>query len=585
MQSQQDYVFVTTGRALARAIKPFFASPVLAIDTETTGLNPYRDKLVLVQIAAPNTKTIIINLATLTLKQLKPLIRLLAGTALKIFHHGKFDWQFLFLNGLKPKGPYFDTQLANQVLKAGLKKNHSLQALAQTYLKVTLDKTEQKSQWGKPLTSSQLQYAATDASILLFLKPILERKLAIAKLTAIAVLEFALMPVVAKMELNGMLLDTSKMETLRASLEARRQQLQKEIQQTLKPKKSRQLSLFPELTEVINPRSPEQVLDALVALGIPVTSTNKNVLIPLQSEYPIIKTLLQYRKCSTLISTFVEALPTHIAEDGRIHPSYRQCGARSGRFSCRKPNLQNIPRDKSIRSCFVARPGHTIIRADYSQIELRIVAFLSDDRRMRQAYLKGEDLHTLTASLITGKELATVTPEDRQMAKAINFGLIYGMGASKLKIYAETEYGVVLTLKQARLFRRRFFQAYSGLRKWHQKIKTNIYDLALKEIRTLLGRRRRWSTNPGLSELFNHPVQGTSADLLKIALCDLDPAIDGTGALLIGTVHDEVILECPLPQVERVSQILEECMLAPAQAALKPIPVKVDIEIGDSWAA
>jgi len=587
MHSQQKYIFVRTGQALAKAIKPFFASLILGIDSETTGLNPYRDKLVLVQIAAPNLKPLIIDILALTPKQLEPLQRLLAGKALKIFHNGKFDYQFLYKSGLKLSRPFFDTQLAHQVLKAGLKKSHSLQALVRKYLGVILDKTEQTGRWDRPLTSKQRQYAATDASVLLELQPILERLLEAAKLTAIALVEFALMPVVAKMELNGMLLDTSKMETLRASLEAQKQQLQQEIQQTLKPKKSQhqQLSLFPEITDVINPRSPEQVLNALVELGVPISSTNKNVLIPLQSEYPIIKTLLEYRKCSTLISTFVEPLPSHIEFDGRIHPSYRQCGARSGRFSCRNPNLQNIPRDKSIRSCFVARPGYAIIRADYSQIELRIVAFLCRDRRMRQAYLNGEDLHTLTASLITGKALATITPEDRQMAKAINFGLIYGMGAGKLKIYAETEYGVLMTLKQAKLFRRRFFQAYPGLRKWHQKIKTTIYDLALKEIKTIHGRRRRWSTNPRLSELFNHPVQGTSADLLKIALCDLDIAIDGTGALLISTVHDEIILECPLPQVERVSQILEKCMLAPAEAALHPIPVKVEIKVGNSWAA
>jgi DNA polymerase-1 len=202
---------------------------------------------------------------------------------------------------------------------------------------------------------------------------------------------------------------------------------------------------------------------------------------------------------------------------------------------------------------------------------------------MRQAYLNGEDLHTLTASLITGKPIEAIASEDRRMAKAINFGLIYGMGPSKLKVYAETEYGVTMTLKQATLFRRRFFTAYSDLKEWHSEIKSTVYATNKREIRTLAGRRRRWSTNPPLSELYNHPVQGSCADFLKVALGKLHAALDGTDAELIGTVHDEIILECPSERVDLVSRILQECMLSPAATALQPIPVEVEIKVGNSW--
>ncbi len=582
--TSSKYVLVTNGRELKKAISPLKGSDILGIDVETSGLDPHTDNIRLVQIAAPNLPVVIIDISLFDPKELKPLLLLLEGKALKVFHNAKFDLSFLQVSDLKPSGPFFDTQIASQLISAGLKKSHSLKAVAQRYLGVELDKSEQKSQFiNHQLTESQLTYAATDAAILLELYPILSHKLKVAKLTTVASFEAAALPAVAQMELNGMLLDTKRMSAILTELEAKKQEYLKTLQAVLKPT-VKQLSLFPEITDVVNLESPAQVLSALKNIGIALASTSRAALIPLQSKHPIIKTLLEYRKCSKLICTFVEGLPTHINPvTGRIHPSYLQCGARSGRFSCRNPNLQNIPRDKNIRSCFIASPGYAIIRADYSQIELRIAAFLSGDRRMKQAYLNGEDLHSLTASLIIGKPLDAIAKEDRQLAKPINFGLVYGMGATKLKIYAEIEFGVIITLKQARLFSQRFFQAYPGLKRWHQKIKNTIHATYKREIRTIAGRRRRWQTNPSLSELYNHPVQGSSADFLKIALGHLHLALTNTGALLIGTVHDEILLECPLEQVERTQDILRQCMLEPAQIALHPIPVEVEIKVGNSW--
>ncbi|MGV0029093.1 DNA polymerase [Phormidesmis priestleyi] len=282
-------------------------------------------------------------------------------------------------------------------------------------------------------------------------------------------------------------------------------------------------------------------------------------------------------------ATFADSLPKHIHPvTGRIHPTYYQLGARSGRFSCRNPPLQTIPRDAAARTCFVAAPGCQIVQADYSQIELRIVARLSGDAQMQRAYRRSEDLHRLTAALVTGKAIDAVSEEDRRLAKAINFGLIYGMGAAKLQSYAETKYGVTLSLEEAKAFRKRFFEAYVGVAEWHETIKRS-YIRGIKESRTLAGRRRRWTDKPRLAELLNHPVQGLNADITKLALVKLvNPLVD-TGAKLICTVHDEILLECPDAEVRRVRTLLHQCMIAAARKFLHPIPVVVNVKVSASW--
>jgi DNA polymerase I len=207
---------------------------------------------------------------------------------------------------------------------------------------------------------------------------------------------------------------------------------------------------------------------------------------------------------------------------------------------------------------------------------------LSGDARMQRAYRRSEDLHRLTAALVTGKAIADVSEEDRRLAKAINFGLIYGMGAAKLQSYAETKYGVTLSLEEAKAFRKRFFEVYTGVAEWHETIKRS-YIRGTKESRTLAGRRRRWADKPRLAELLNHPVQGLNADITKLALVKLNNVLAETGAKLICTVHDEILLECPIAEVEHVSYLLHRCMIAAARKFLRPIPVVVDIKVSASW--
>jgi len=576
------YRLITSTKELEIALRSLEQSPILGLDCETTGLDPHIHTIRLIQIAAPSQPVILIDLPQIAPCDRHPLQQILSSPAIKITHNGKFDWQFLAQAGLQPAPPFFDTQLAYQVLTAGLKTSLSLQTLAQKLLNIALDKTQQVSDWSQPLTSKQLQYAAVDAAILLELYPILVKKLERSHLLKIAQLEFHCMPAVAQMELNGMLLDLFRWQTLGAKLECDRDTALHQLSQ-LRIAGNAQMSLLPEMTDTINPNSHQQVLAALQSAGIPVNSTNQKELVPLAKQYPVIRALLDYRHLSKITATFADSLPKHIHPvTGRIHPTYYQLGARSGRFSCRNPPLQTIPRDAAARTCFVAAPGCQIIRADYSQIELRIVARLSGDARMQRAYRKGEDLHRLTASLVTGKAIADVSEEDRRLAKAINFGLIYGMGAAKLQSYAETKYGVTLSLEQAKAFRKCFFEAYAGVAEWHETIKRS-YIRGTKESRTFAGRRRRWADKPRLAELLNHPVQGLNADITKLALVKLNKVLAGTGAKLICTVHDEILLECPVAEAKHISDLLRCCMVAAARKFLHPIPVVVDVKVSTSW--
>lgn len=581
-----QYKLVSDGLNLQKALSPLYIAKAYGLDCETTGLDPHTAKLRLIQIAIPNQPVIIVDLAAIPASQLQPLKKLLTGGATKILHNGKFDLSFLIIAGFVPSGPYFDTYLASRVLSAGLKKSHDLSALAERFLDIKLDKTEQLSDFSRELSESQLEYAARDAAVLLPLRSALQVALKRTKLLPTARLEFKTLPAIAQMELNGMqLCNESKLAAVKFNLEAKKQACLNQLKVLKVP--SKQLSLLPDITDCANPNSPSQVKEALAALGITINSTSKADLIPI-SDNPLIRTLLDYRQLSKIISTFVESLPKHVnPTTGRIHPNYQQCGARSGRFSCRQPNLQNVPRDQAIRSCIVAAPGYKLVRADYSQIELRIVAYLSGDRRMIRAYKRGEDLHALTAALIISKPVEAVTPDERRLAKEINFGLIYGMGATKLKLTCETRIRPgVITLKEARLFRKRFFQGYSGVAQWQSLIQQTVYSSKIKEIRTIGGRRRRWANKPRLSELLNHPVQGSSADITKlaIAMLEVNKALKRTGALLVCMVHDEIVLECLEQTAEVAGQILKQVMVKAAKTYLKNFPVDVEVKISDTWA-
>jgi DNA polymerase I-like protein with 3'-5' exonuclease and polymerase domains len=265
----------------------------------------------------------------------------------------------------------------------------------------------------------------------------------------------------------------------------------------------------------------------------------------------------------------------------RIHSSYRQIGAGSGRFSCGNPNVQQIPRGKEFRECFIPEKGNKFIIADYSQIELRVAAEIAQDKTMIEAYRNGQDLHALTAALVANKKLEEVTKAERQSAKAINFGLIYAMGAKGLQGYAKTVYGVDMKLEEAELFRDRFFKAYNGIANWHARMKKAIN---IKESRTLSGRRCVYEGEVAITALLNTPVQGTAADIAKKAMGMLVPIAKSLNGHIIATVHDEILLEVPEARAEEAAIKLKETMERAGAYYLKLIPVIAETTIADSWA-
>jgi DNA polymerase I len=291
---------------------------------------------------------------------------------------------------------------------------------------------------------------------------------------------------------------------------------------------------------------------------------------------------LEYRRVTKAIQSFLSPIPQYIsAATGRLHPSYYQLGAYSGRFSCGNPNIQQIPRGKEFRDCFIPGNGCKLIIADYSQIELRVAAEIAQDNTMLEAYMQNMDLHALTASLIANKPIENISKQERQAAKAVNFGLIYAMGARGLQGYAKSVYGVDLSLKEAELFKSRFFNAYKGIAKWHDRMKRAS---GMRESRTLSGRRILFSEQPGITALLNMPVQGTAADIVKRALGMLVPVTYRLGGSIVATVHDEILLEVPESAAEEASHELKRIMEAAGAYYLKKVPVVAETLIADSWA-
>lgn len=345
-----------------------------------------------------------------------------------------------------------------------------------------------------------------------------------------------------------------------------------------------QKSLLNPTSFVVDLESPKQLLAALQEMGIPIKNTRKETLIPLQEQYPVLSKLLEYRRATKALSTYAEGYETLInPHTHRLHPHLNQCGAVTGRFSCDKPNLQNVPRDQRIKGCFEPAPGHVLVKADYSQIELRIAAKVSGEPRMIEAYQNGQDLHTLTASFLLHKPIAQVTSDERRLAKAVNFGLIYGMQSYGFQTYVRTNYGVSLSLPEADRYREQFFKTYPGLLDWHDRVKQEHADTC----RTLGGRLRHWEGEAPFTEIINAPVQGTSADITKLAIATFREARDSLpqtlDAKLLMQVHDEIVLEVPIAQADRAGQLLVRSMLEAGQYFLPDIQIEVEAVICEDW--
>jgi len=500
-----------------------------------------------------------------------------------VAHNALFDLGFLSALGFAP-GKMADTMVLSQLLYAGSKveplkrgqTSHSLDSVVERELGLELDKAHQNSDWGDTLTPEMIEYAVRDVEVLLPLYEVLKTKIEEAGLAHVAEIEHRALPAVVWMSGAGVPIDADGWRKHARKTEADAARLKDELK-----------ALAPEHPDgrEWNFGSHQQVRKAAKLLGVDLPNTRDETLALYAKEHKFVATLRLYRKASKLASTYgVGWLENGCHRDGRIYASWRQLRAATGRMACDHPNLQNIPRSGPLRSYIRAPQGRVFVIADYSQIELRIAAKISGDTEMLNAYAQGRDLHTLTAQSLTGRD--EVSKDDRKLAKAVNFGLLYGMGAQGLRSYALKSYGVRMSLEEATLYRRRFFETYPGLKRWHDDERRG-WLRGHAETRTLTGRRRM--NVERLTDRLNAPVQGTGADGLKLALAMLLERRDECpGAVPVLVCHDEVVVECDVVKAADARAWLEKAMTEGMDTVLNNmdeghVPVEAEVRIARSW--
>jgi DNA polymerase-1 len=581
--SRTPFKVVTTKPALEQAIAALSSQPVVGVDTETTALSPFDGNIRLIQLAIPG-QSFVIDLAKLPALRHRGLRELLSSEKpIKAFHNAKFDLKmFLHHHDLEVNG-LFDTLLASQLLGGGRNEGgHGLAAVSDRHLGELVDKSLQASDWSGELSETQYEYAARDAALMIPLYEKLSAALKEVSLEFVARLEFECVLPLSAMELAGMALDADCWRALVVNLERAHELLSDELKRMLAAGIP-QLMLFGEPPN-INLDSPTQVIDALANMGIKVEGTRSWQLQPLSRQHPAIEKLLEYRSVQKLLSSYGLALLEHINPfTGRIHADFRQLGATGGRMSCSDPNLQQVPNTPEYRSCFRAPIGRKLIIADYSQIELRILADWSQDTALVKALMSGEDLHCVTASQMLGIPLEQVTKDQRAAAKQLNYGIMYGLGAQGLGAR------IGCSLEEAESLLRKYFDAYSGVATFLR----DAADRAVgdRESRTRSGRLIYFSfdandrSQVGATQRLgkNAPIQGSSADITKRALALLYKALKQTDAKIVNCIHDEIVVEVAEGSADECAAILDREMVAAAREFIRSVPVAVDTVVADSW--
>jgi len=570
---QARRTLVTTQDQLAGMITDHRDAALVALDLETTGLNPRKDSIRLLSIAT-KAGTYIVDCYSVDPTELLPILT----EATVLAHNAIFDLGFLSSLAFVP-GMVVDTMILSQLLYAGSKSeplkrgqtSHSLDSVVERELGLELDKTHQNSDWGDTLTPEMIEYAAKDVEVLLPLYEALKAKIEEAGLAYVAEIEHRALPAVVWMSSVGVPVDADGWREHARKAEADTVRLKDELN-----------ALAPEHPEgkLWNIGSHQQVRKAAKLFGVDLPDTKDETLALYAKEHEFIATLRNYRKAFKLASTYGGAwLDNGHHQDDRVYASWRQLRAATGRMACDHPNLQNIP-----RSYIRAPEGRVFVIADYSQIELRIAAKFSGDTEMLSAYTEGRDLHTLTAQSLIGRVM--ISKKDRKLAKAVNFGLLYGMGAKGLQSYAMRSYGVEMSLEEATLYRRRFFQTYPGLKRWHD-IERRSWLRGDTQTQTLTGRRRMDVER--LTDRLNAPVQGTGADGLKLALTLLWERKDECpGAEPVLVCHDEVVVECDLEQAADGKAWLEKAMIDGMDTVVngtdeRHVPVEVEARVARGW--
>ncbi len=599
---EKDYRLIDDEKALAALVSRLKRAPRVAVDTETTALDPMRAELVGISVAFEDHKGYYIPVghrikpgqrqlpAETVLDALKPVLR--DPEIEKIGQNIKYDWIVLNRCGLELSGVTFDTMVASYLIDPS-KRAHNLDQIAMDFLdyrKVAYHEVAGKGKSSRCFSEVPLEkavfYACEDADITLMASRVLAQRLQESDLRPLfETVEMPLVPVLKRMEMHGVKVDQNRLKALAQSFQRQLKTLEEHI--------------YAQAGEAFNINSPQQLGHILFEkLGLPVQkktrkkttySTDVAVLTALADRHELPALILRHRTLSKLKSTYADALLELVhPETGRIHTSYNQTVTATGRLSSSDPNLQNIPirteEGRQIRSAFVPRKGWQLLSADYSQIELRILAHCSEDPILIQAFLNDEDIHTRTATEVFQVFPEMVTPELRRQAKVINFGILYGMGAYRLS----RELGI--SQKMARAYINHYFARYQGVKRYMDRA---VEEAKIqKRVHTLLGRIRPLpdidSPNATIRQFaertaINTPIQGSAADLIKVAMIRVDAAFlkKKLKSAMILTVHDELVFEVAPAEIEPVMELVRRVMEGIWELR---VPLKVNLSLGANWA-
>ena len=593
---KHEYILADTHYSRKNLIQLLAAQSSICFDTETTGLNILDDRLVGIAFSFEEHKAFYVPVPE-DYQKTKEILDEFSGIFLndkivKIGQNIKFDIHILENYGIKVEGPIFDTMIAHYLIEPD--QRHNLNFLSEIYLKYNPVQIEEligkKGKAQKSMRSVSLdvikEYAAEDADLCLQLKGLLKKELIDKDLDNLAEnIEMPLIPVLISMERAGINLDVTALKKYAIVLKNEISHLENEIY---------------DLAGVeFNISSPKQLGEILferlkVSEGAKRTktkqySTSEDVLVKLKGKHEVVSKVLEYRSLKKLLSTYVEALPALINETtGHIHTSFNQAIAATGRLSSANPNLQNIPireeKGREVRKAFIpSNEEHLLLSADYSQIELRLMAHMSEDEAMIQAFKNNEDIHTATASKIYNILINDVTREMRARAKTANFGIIYGISSFGLSQRLE------ISRTDARELIDGYFNSYPGVKKY---MDTSI-SLAREKgyVETLMGRRRiindihsNNSVVRGMAErnAINAPIQGSAADIIKLAMIHIHQKIKAGKfkSRMILQVHDELVFDVFKPELEEIKEIVIEEM---ENVISLKVPVKVDYGVGNNW--
>ena len=595
-----SYVCISTEKSLKELIKKASKAKTIALDTETTGLDYMDTELVGISLSYQAGEAYYIPLnhdddsvdqlaLDIVLKELRPLLE---SSSNKIIGQNiKFDKNVLAKYGVDIASIKNDTMMMSYVLDASATR-HNLDALSSYYLNYKTSTFEDVAGKGvKQITFDKVpieaatNYAAEDADITLRLyeelNPRLEGEASLNKLND--EIEIPLIEVLSEMEQNGAILNSKILNSQSKDLEGRIKKLEEKAYQIAGEEFN--LGSTKQLREIFFEKLKYRIIKKTPG-GQP--STDEKVLAELAEEYELPKVLLEHRTLSKLKSTYTDKLPNQVSQStGKVHTSFHQAVTTTGRLSSSDPNLQNIPirteDGRRIRQAFEPSKGNKFISADYSQIELRVMAHMSKDEGLLEAFREGQDVHSKTASEVFDVGIKDVTPDLRRNAKAINFGLIYGISAFGLG----KQLGISRNL--AAEYMAMYFEKYPDVKKYMESTKEfasqNGYvetlfgrRLYLKDINATNAMRRQASERAAI----NAPVQGTAADIMKIAMINMHKAIktQKSKAKLILQVHDELILDTPKDEIDKIVSLVTESMMG---AANLDVPLEIDIGIGDNW--